>query len=119
LPRGQRIYIKPGTSKCDLRIGERRSNWNVFLDYRRHVIASRLELSCVSQILVGTFQLKPQPHPAFLEIQSAYLSALAHGIGVSGYEQRHANNSELHCLAHPRTVVHPPIRCAMSTMVLR
>jgi hypothetical protein len=28
---------------------------------------------------------------------------------VSGYEQRHANNSELHCRTHPRTLAIAPI----------
>ena len=29
---------------------------------------------------------------------------------MSGYEQRHANNSELHCRTHPRTLAVAPIQ---------
>jgi hypothetical protein len=36
--------------------------------------------------------------------------ALVHGVGVSGYEQRQANNSELHCRTHPRTLAVAPIQ---------
>ncbi|MEA3070417.1 MAG: hypothetical protein QOD29_1863, partial [Alphaproteobacteria bacterium] len=50
------------------------------------------------------------PRPAFLKIQSVHLIALVRGVGVSGYDQRHANNSELHCRTHPRTLAVAPIQ---------
>ena len=85
------------------------SDGNIFFDDRRHVIAGGLELARASEILVGAFELKPQPRAAFLKIQSVDLIAPFHGAGVSGYEQRHANNSELHCRTHPRTLAVAPI----------
>ena len=49
--------------------------------------------------------------PAALpKIRSDHLIAVVHGVGVSGYEQRHANNSELHCRAHPGTLAVAPIQ---------
>jgi hypothetical protein len=64
----------------------------------------------VSQILVSTFQLKPQPRPQFLKIHSVYPIAAVRGIGVSGYDQRRANNNELHCHTHTKTLAVAPIR---------
>jgi hypothetical protein len=45
-----------------------------------------------------------------LEIQSTHLISLARSVGMSGYDQRHANNSELHYHSHPRTLAVAPIQ---------
>jgi putative ABC transport system substrate-binding protein len=37
--------------------------------------------------------------------------ALVHGVGVSGYEQRHANNSKLHHHTYPRTLAIASSQC--------